>query len=522
VPLRSGGAAFGSGGEGGEGGEKTWHVEEDDEDDELVEGVVDATYVHLVVEVMGRHSNLILVADDGRIMESAKHVSPQMSRVRPIRPRLPYTPPPPLEKLDPRRLTTTETVALLEYQPAGAALAQVLVRSLRAISPQLGREVAFRVTGDAGTTVAGLGAEGAAGLARETRALFEPLLTSAWAPRVYLDRETEEPVAFSPVPLGHLTATHDEEVEETISAAIERAREGSGAGLPVDHAQRRARLIQAIDGGRDRLRGRLASLAKQEAKATEAERLRTWGELIYAYLWQVQPGQAELVVDDQRIPLDPTMSGKQNAQEYFERYRKAQGAAGALPELQAKTEAELAYLDQLRTMVEQASGFAELAALAHEWEAHQPNLPSGQPGKGKPKKEPATRRPRPLLDPAGNAVYIGRSGRQNDLITFDLAGPDDTWLHARGVPGSHVVVRWRSPRAEEEPATIEAAAALAAYYSAARESGSVEVDVTRRKHVRKIKGAGPGMVTYRQERTIAVRPLAEDALKDTLAPSSPT
>ena len=120
--------------------------------------------------------------------------------------------------------------------------------------------------------------------------------------------------------------------------------------------------------------------------------------------------------------------------------------------------------------------------------------------------------PNRLRDQDGNAIYIGHSGRQNDLVTFDLAGPDDTWLHARGVPGSHVIVRWRIPGMDEDPETIEAAAALAAYYSAARNASTVEVDVTKRKFVRKIKGAGPGMVTYRQERTIAVRPMVESAL----------
>jgi predicted ribosome quality control (RQC) complex YloA/Tae2 family protein len=172
-------------------------------------------------------------------------------------------------------------------------------------------------------------------------------------------------------------------------------------------------------------------------------------------------------------------------------------------------------------MVEQAAGFAEIEALTHEWDAHRPSgSGDDKGGKSKPRKEAGVKRPRPLLDRDGNAVYVGHSGRQNDLVTFDLAGPDDTWLHARGVAGSHVIVRWRSPRAEEDPETIEAAAALAAYYSAARDSGSVEVDVTRRRHVRKIKGAGPGMVTYRQERTIAVRPAPKDALREVLQPSS--
>ena len=163
-------------------------------------------------------------------------------------------------------------------------------------------------------------------------------------------------------------------------------------------------------------------------------------------------------------------------------------------------------------LVQQAHGFAEIEALASEWAIHRPgSLDTPIENRPKPRKD-TQGRPKPLRDQDGNIIYIGHSGRQNDLVTFDLAGPEDTWLHARGVPGSHVIVRWRIPGMAEEPETIEAAAALAAYYSAARNASSVEVDVTKRKFVRKIKGAGPGMVTYRQERTIAVRPLVESAL----------
>jgi len=121
-----------------------------------------------------------------------------------------------------------------------------------------------------------------------------------------------------------------------------------------------------------------------------------------------------------------------------------------------------------------------------------------------------------MTDRNGNAIYIGRSGAENERITFDIAGPNDTWLHARGVPGSHVIVRWNNPTGEEEDDTLETAAALAAYYSQRRESTSVDVDITRRRHVRKIKGTGPGMVTYRNERTVAVRPANEVELSGRL------
>ena len=111
-------------------------------------------------------------------------------------------------------------------------------------------------------------------------------------------------------------------------------------------------------------------------------------------------------------------------------------------------------------------------------------------------------------------IFIGRSGRENDQVTFDIGGADDTWLHARGVPGSHVLIRWLRPQDDEDVETVETAAAMAAFYSSGREGGQVEVDVTRRRNVRKIKGAGPGMVTYRNERTILVRPADEIALKE--------
>jgi predicted ribosome quality control (RQC) complex YloA/Tae2 family protein len=160
--------------------------------------------------------------------------------------------------------------------------------------------------------------------------------------------------------------------------------------------------------------------------------------------------------------------------------------------------------------VAQAPGFSELEQLAFEWAEHH------APSDARPRRKLAPRRPRALEDGAGNAVLIGRSGPQNDLLTFEIAGPDDTWLHARGVGGSHVIIRWRSPEGARDDAVLEAAASLAAWHSAARDSSAVEVDIAPRRFVRKIKGAGPGMVTYRNERTIRVHPASEEKLRHIL------
>src|SRR5262249_10367420 len=162
-------------------------------------GLGDATFTHLNVEIMGRHSNIILVDDDGRIMDSVKRVTPAMSRVRPIQPRLRYTDPPPVDRPDPRKLMASETTAIFAAESPEAQLASVLTRRLRAMSPQMAREIAFRVAGDARVRLTDLGPEEWSAVARETRNLFEPLLTSAWAPRVYRDDEGGV-VAFAPVP----------------------------------------------------------------------------------------------------------------------------------------------------------------------------------------------------------------------------------------------------------------------------------------------------------------------------------
>ena len=494
-------------------------IHPDDDDLEFAppdeEGEFEATYVHLAIELMGRHSNLILIDDAGRIMDSAKRVTAAMSRVRPVLPRMPYVSPPPIAKPDPRRMTAVDVGRLLAAQPATTDLAKLLVREYRAMSPRMAREIAFRVGGDAAVSVGDLTNEqGAADLARETRALLEPLVTSAWSPRVYRDLEDGSVVAFAPLPMGHLAAESTEEVVASISLAADLDEEAQGPGTPVAHAQRRERLARSIGDARDRLQGRLASLRTEGAKAGEIERLREWGELIYGYLWQMLPGQQTLEVDGVKVPLDPALSAKENAQAYFERYRKAQGAGAHVPELIERTEHEVAYLDQLLQLTSQARGFAEVEALTAEWTAHQGPGADRESKGGKPqsRKSAAPKRPKPLLDRRGNAVYIGRSGRENDLVTFGIADQDDTWLHARGVPGSHVIVRWHQPGAAEDPDTLAAAAALAAHYSAARSSATVEVDATKRRHVRKIKGAGPGMVTYRNERTLAVHPADEAAL----------
>ncbi|HLL51501.1 MAG TPA: NFACT family protein, partial [Thermomicrobiales bacterium] len=190
--------------------------------DEAREGV-DLRHVALYVELMGRHSNLILVDDDGRIMESAKRVTPDMSRVRQVLPRLPYVPPPPPDRLDPCAITPANAMRLLENLPPRAELVRSLVSSYRGMSPAMAREIVFRVTGTSDARLDDMSANLAASLAHETLALLEPLRTSAWSPAIYRKRSEGEPgevVACSPLLMLHLAPQYDEAQIESMSEAL--------------------------------------------------------------------------------------------------------------------------------------------------------------------------------------------------------------------------------------------------------------------------------------------------------------
>jgi predicted ribosome quality control (RQC) complex YloA/Tae2 family protein len=492
---------------------------ESEADEGDIWGRPDVVRTRLIVEIMGRHSNLILVDEEGLVMESAKRVTTSMSRVRPVQPKREYVAPPPPDKPDPRRITGPGIELILGEEKPTRKLHQALVSGLRGVSPLMAREIAFNVTGDVDTVVGPPGAVDAQEIAREARRLLEPMMLGGWQPTVY--RRDETVLEYSAVPLRHLAADAEAEVAESMSAAVEAALESGGEEAPRDHDQLRRRLMSRIEDARDRLANRLRSLQDQQRRAEEADQLRHAGETIYAWMWMIEPGQTVLEAEgEDPIELDPALDANANAQAYFERYRKAQRGLEQVPQRIEAAEQEAEYLRQLLTQAEQSQGFNSIETLTHEFEEYLEEHPSGrapdQRG-AQPRKKRSSGQgsaPDQFRTPDGHLIYVGHSGKQNDQVTFSIGGPDDTWVHARGVAGSHVIIRWDTGAEEEDPETIEAAAALAGWYSAARQSGSVDVDVAKRRHVRKISGAGPGMVTYRNEQTIVVAPRDEKALKE--------
>jgi predicted ribosome quality control (RQC) complex YloA/Tae2 family protein len=478
---------------------------------------LELTYVELFVELMGRRSNLILSSSEGRILDAIKRVSPEMSRVRPIRPGARYVPPPPQDKADPQIATPASLLAAAHG--ASGPLERWLVGQFLAISPIVARELVFRIGLPDDTAVEALDQSGAAALVAAMKEVFAPLTTADWQPGLYVTASGR--ADFSGIQLHSLAAQPGTRVTpfDSVMAAAEAAWQAQQSlaaagreGRALRHAARRERLLAEIDEAHARLAQRVRSLREQEERAAAAEQWRLMGEAIYAAFADIQPGQAELrTAEGLIVPLDPALSASQNAQEYFERYRKARSAEEHVPALVAEVEQELQYLEQLRALARLAESYDEIEAARLEWLAWTERTP-GAPRAARPQgARPAAsaRRPRALYTAAGDAIFVGRTGPQNETVTFDIAQPGDLWLHARNMPGAHVILR---ASAQVSEAALEQAAALAAWYSAGRGSTSVPVDVTERRHVRKIRGAGPGLVTYRNERTLRVRPQSAEDL----------
>ena len=277
--------------------------------------------------------------------------------------------------------------------------------------------------------------------------------------------------------------------------------------------KRKRPVRQALANARARLAGKQESLESGLKRDDELERLRQSGELILAYQYTLSDGQDSLQAQYDAegptldIPLNAELTPLENAQSYFRKYEKAKSALQAVPDLIEETRVEMGFLAQLENDLLSATNWPEideviqhLQARSH-WQGKPMRRVGGGGGKG----------PLRLVSRDGFVIWVGRNSRQNDKVTFKTANSQDIWLHARGIPGAHVVIRNDGRRITEE--LIAEASAVAAYYSQRQSDSRVAVDYTRVKYVRAVKGAGPGMVTYRNEQTLTVKPQDESILR---------
>lgn len=466
----------------------------------------------LLIEIMGKHSNIILLNPEGCIIDAARRYTHAVSRHREVLPGRPYVPPPAQDKADPRKLDDEAFTCLLYEGNWGDPLERLLVNRLAGLGPETAREIIHRAGLPAGVTLEGCGAYEVNRLYQALGEVLAATNPAAWKPEVIL-RPEGEPLAFASFELHQYQGLPREHP--------------ATPGAACDYFYSRRRELQLLEGSRRNLEHVLEKESKRcrkkeglqaatVAEAAGAENLRLAGEIITANIYRLEKGQASLTAanfydpggEPVTIELDPSRTPAENAQQYFNRYNKAKHAARLAAAQLEQTRAEIAYLESIAQAVSMAATRDDLEEIRRE--LRQAGYLPEEREKQKPGKKaakPEGRKPsRPLefTSPDGFKILVGKNNRQNDWLTLKQAADDDLWLHAKDIPGSHVIIRTRG---REVPATtLETAARLAARYSRAGQSSRVPVDYTLVKHVRKPPGARPGMVTYDHQRTLYVTP----------------
>ena len=445
----------------------------------------------LYLELMGRHSNLTLVMN-GRIIDAIRHVSGDMSRVRQALPGLPFVMPPEQDKLDPAFLT--EEALLSRLSLLSGPLDKALSASIRGLSPVAAREIAFRATGLNRTELDGLKLTE---LCKVIVTFFQRL--PAMQPPTAQFNEDQLIADVLPFPYLSLN-TELQKPFPSLSAALDAFYFGRDRRDRM--AQKSATLKRLIKTHLERDEKKLALQEEELRDSAKMEEYRIAGELLTAQAYLVPRGvekvQLQNFYDEQggmmEIALDVALTPAQNAQKYFKRYRKARSAQELAKGQKEKTLREMEILEQALFDLEECETEQDLADVRKSLE--EAGLLKAPSSKKKPKQQESA--PLRFLAPDGTEIVVGKNSAQNDRVTGAARG-NETWLHAKDIPGSHVIIRSE----QVAPETLMTALKLAAWYSKGK-GVSVPVDYTLRKHVKKPGGSPAGFVIYTHQKTVVV------------------
>ncbi len=475
---------------------------------EALDELGDRVERRLVLEAMGRHSNLILLDGEGRIMDCLRRVDSDMSARRQVLPGLFYRLPPAQEKLDPSSLDRAALESALAAAPEESQADKWLLDTFGGLSPLICRELAFRAGGATDARLHQMGEGGRSRLLDELEGLLRSVQENSFTP-VMLEKEghpsdfTFQPIsqygpAVSCVPFPSFSALLDRFYEQRENQ--ERVR------------QRGQDLIRSVTNARDRA-ARKIGLQEQELAATrDRERLRQFGDIITSNLHAMEKGMSRLTAADFydpecpqiHIPLDPLLTPQQNAAKYYKEYNKAKTAESILTLQLEKGRRDLDYLNSVLEAIALAEGERDLQEIRQEL------TDTGylrRPSKARDRGKRMASKPMEFRSSSGLRISVGKNNTQNDLLTTKQAFKSDLWFHTQKIHGSHVIL-W-TEGGQPDLTSIQEAAQLAAWFSQGRESGKVAVDYTPVKYVKKPGGARPGMVVYTTYETAYVAPDGE-------------
>lgn len=442
----------------------------------------------LIIEIMGKHSNIIFCDDKDMILDSIKHVSAQMSSVREVLPGRTYFIPDTMEKSDPLSVNEKKFLDTLKEKPV--PLGKAIYTSFTGISPVIAEDICFLAGLDSQLPASELDEDTFLHLFRQFSYYMDDIRGCHFHPCIYYDGTS--PKDFGAVALSHFSNYTKQEFT-SISEVLNTYYATKNTLTRI--RQKSADLRHVVQTALERNRKKYDLQKKQLRDTENREKYKVYGELIHTYGYNLAPNSRELTAlnyytnEELTIPLDPTLTPAENAQKYFNKYNKQKRTFEALTELIQETADDIHYLESISNSLDIALTEADLIQIKEEL------MQTGYVRrKYTKKKEKITSRPMHYISSDGYHMYVGKNNLQNEELTFSFANGNDWWFHAKGAPGSHVIVKTGGDELPDR--TFEEAGRLAAYYSKNRGSDKVEIDYVEKKHVKKPNGSKPGFVVY--------------------------
>ena len=443
---------------------------------------------YLIVEIMGKHSNIIFCNSDYRIIDSIKHVSAQMSSVREVLPGREYFIPDTMEKLSPLDVSFSNFAETLISKPTG--LSKAIYTSFTGVSPVVAEEICDVAGVDSAITPKELSEDVLMHLYKQFNLFFEKVKHGTFEPQIYY--KGKEPKEFSAVPLSHFDS-YTVGNFDSISKLLESYYATKNTVTRI--RQKSVDLRRIVQTALERNRKKYDLQLRQLTDTENRDKFRIYGELINTYGYGLAPDAKQLEClnyytnENIVIPLDSAMTPQENAQKYFDKYNKQKRTYEALVSLIEETKTEIEYLESVTSALDIALSEEDLTQIKEEL------IGAGYVRRKFTKqKVKITSKPLHYISSDGYHMYVGKNNLQNEELTFHFANGNDWWFHAKGCPGSHVIVKTEGDELPDR--TFEEAGKLAAYYSKNRGNEKVEIDYIEKKHVKKPNGSKPGFVVY--------------------------
>lgn len=456
----------------------------------------------LIMEIMGKHSNLIFCDENGMILDSIKHVSSHMSSVREVLPGRSYFIPKTQEKVNPLTITEEEFLQNICKKPCN--ISKALYSSLTGLSPVVAEEICYRASIDGSDAAQSLDENTCIHLYHIFQRVMDYVREEDFTPNI-IYRE-EEPVEYAVIPLTQYGSEYHTENFETVSSMLENYY--ASKDVLTRMRQKSADLRRICTTALERNRKKLIIQQKQMKDTEKKEKFKIYGELINTYGYGLEEGcrffQALNYYTNEEItiPLDPTLTPSENAKKYFDKYGKLKRTEEALTEQIADTLSEIEHLESIATALDIAMAENDLTPIKEELTEYGYIKKHFTNKKGK--KVQSKSKPFHYISSDGYDIYVGKNNFQNEELTFKFATGNDWWFHAKKMAGSHVIVK--TPDGELPDRTFEEAGRLAAYYSSGKDAPKVEIDYIQKKHVKKPSGSKPGFVVYYTNYSLMAEP----------------